>query len=53
MIAHLNEVINFSIHNQLSFMDTRVKVSNDEIDVREQNMIHAMVKIGASLTGEN
>lgn len=47
MIAHLNEVIDFSIHNQLSFMDTLVKLSNYEIDVREQNMIHTMVKVGA------
>ena len=28
-------------------MDTLVKLSNYEIDVREQNMIHAMVKVGA------
>jgi DNA replication protein DnaC len=47
MVAHLNEVIDFSIHNQMSFMDTLVKLSNYEIDVREQNMIHAMVKVGA------
>src|SRR5690554_3059920 len=47
MVAHLNEVIDFSIHNQMSFMDTLVKHSNYEIDVREQNMIHAMVKVGA------
>ncbi|WNR45114.1 IS21-like element helper ATPase IstB [Paenibacillus roseipurpureus] len=47
MVTHLNEVIDFSIHNQLSFLDTLVKLSNYEIDVREQNMIHAMVKVGA------
>ncbi len=47
MVAHLNEVVDFSIHNQLSFMDTLVKLTNYEIDVREQNMIHAMVKVGA------
>ncbi|MHA6483028.1 IS21-like element helper ATPase IstB [Paenibacillus sp. strain BS8-2] len=47
MVVHLNEVIDFSIHNQLSFLDTLVKLSNYEIDVREQNMIHAMVKVGA------
>ncbi len=47
MVMHLNEVIDFSIHNQMSFMDTLVKLSNYEIDVREQNMIHAMVKVGA------
>jgi len=36
MVAHLNEVVDFSIHNQLSFMDTLVKLTNYEIDVREQ-----------------
>jgi len=47
MVSHLNEVVDFSIHNQLSFMDTLVKLTSYEIDVREQNMIHAMVKVGA------
>lgn len=47
MVTHLNEVVDFSIHNQLSFMDTLVKLTSYEIDVREQNMIHAMVKVGA------
>lgn len=30
-------------------MDTLVKLSNYEIDVREQNMIHVMVKVGVFL----
>jgi len=47
MVGHLNEVVDFSIHNKLSFMDTFVKLTNYEIDVREHNMIHAMVKVGA------
>ena len=47
MVAHLNEVVDFSVHNQLSFMDTLVKLISYEIDVREQNMIEAMVKVGA------
>ena len=47
MVTHLNEVVDFSIHNQLSFIDTLVKLTSYEIDVREQNMIHAMVKVGA------
>lgn len=47
MVNHLNDVVDFSIHNQLSFMDTLVKLTSYEIDVREQNMIHAMVKVGA------
>ena len=36
MVMQLNEVIDISIHNQLSFLDTLVKLSNYEIDVREQ-----------------
>lgn len=47
MMMHLDEVLDFSIHNQLSFIDTLIKLTNYEIDVREQNMIHAMVKVGA------
>jgi len=47
MVIHLNDVVDFGIHNQLSFMDTLLKLTSYEIDVREQNMIHAMVKVGA------
>lgn len=47
MVMHLDEVVDFSIHNQLSFIDTLIKLTNYEIDLREQNMIHAMVKVGA------
>ena len=47
MILHLDEVIDFSVHNQLSVMDTLTKLTNYEIEVREHNMIHAMVKVGA------
>lgn len=47
MVAHLNDVIDFSIHNQLSFLDTLVKLTSYEIDVREHNMINSMVKVGA------
>lgn len=47
MTLHVNEVLDFSVHNQLSFIDTLIKLTNYEIDVREQNMIHAMVKVGA------
>ena|SRR5690625_3017241 len=47
MITHLDEVVDFSIDNQLSLIDMLVKLTNYEIDVREQNMIHAMVKVGA------
>ena len=44
MGLHLNEVIDFSIKNELSFIDTLIKLTNYEVDVREQNMIQAMVK---------
>jgi len=47
MMHHLNDVVDFSVHNQMSFIDTLVKLTNYEIDVREQTMIHAMVKVGA------
>lgn len=47
MVTHLSDVIDFSVSNQLSFMDTLIKLTNYEIEVREQNMIHAMVKVGA------
>ncbi|MCM3388243.1 IS21-like element helper ATPase IstB [Ureibacillus chungkukjangi] len=47
MTLHLNEVIDFSVNNQLSFSDTLIKLTNYEIDVREQNMTQAMVKVGA------
>lgn len=47
MVTHLDEVIDFSIKNQLSFIDTLIKLTNYEIDLKEQNMIHAMVKVGA------
>lgn len=47
MVMHLDEVIDFGISNQLSFIETLIKLTNYEIDVREQNMIHAMVKVGA------
>lgn len=47
MVTHLDEVIDFGISNQLSFIETLIKLTNYEIDVREQNMIQAMVKVGA------
>lgn len=47
MTAHVNEVVDFSIHNQLSFVEMLVKLTNYEIDVREKNMLQSMVKVGA------
>ncbi|MED2935478.1 IS21-like element IS232 family helper ATPase IstB, partial [Bacillus wiedmannii] len=49
MAQHLGDVVDFSINNELSFVETLVKLTNYEIDVREQNMIHSMVKMGAFL----
>ncbi|GIN88512.1 hypothetical protein J6TS2_48980 [Heyndrickxia sporothermodurans] len=34
MTLHLNEVIDFSVNNQMSFIDTLIKLTNYEIDVR-------------------
>lgn len=47
MTLHLDEVLDFSVHNQLSMIDTLIKLTNFEIDVREHNMTQAMVKVGA------
>lgn len=47
MINHLDEVIDFSTKNNLSFVDTLVKLTSYEIDFKETNMIRAMVKVGA------
>ena len=47
MINHLGEVVDFGIKNELTFTDTLIKLTNYEIDVKEQNMIHSMVKVGA------
>ena len=47
MINHLDEVIDFSITNDLSFIDTLIKLSDYEIAVKEKNMIESMVKVAA------
>ncbi|MBA4537818.1 ATP-binding protein [Bacillus aquiflavi] len=47
MVVHLNEVVDFGVKNQMSFIDTLIKLTNYEIDVREQNMIQSMVKVAA------
>lgn len=47
MINHLDEVIDFSIKNEMSFIDTLVKLSDYEIAVKEENMIESMVKVAA------
>lgn len=45
MIEHLGDTIDFSMSNQLSFVDTLVKLTNYEIDIREKSMINSMVKV--------
>lgn len=35
MVQHLGEVVDFSINNQLSFIETLVKLTNYEVDIRE------------------
>lgn len=47
MINHLDEVIDFSTKNSLSFVDTLVKLTSHEIDFKEANIIKSMVKVGA------
>lgn len=47
MISHLDETIDFMTNNQLSFTDTLVKLTDYEIDMKEINMVRAMVKVGA------
>lgn len=47
MSLHLNEIVDFSVKHQMSFIDTLIKLTNYEIDLREQNMTQAMVKVAA------
>ncbi|AZB44410.1 cell division protein ZapE [Bacillus sp. FJAT-42376] len=47
MGIHLDEVIDFGVRNQLSFIETLLKLTNYEIDVREKNMVQSMVKVAA------
>ena len=47
MVNHLDEIIDFTTKNNLSFVDALVKLPSYEIDFKETNMIKAMVKVGA------
>lgn len=47
MINHLDEVIDFTTKNNLSFVDALIKLTTHEIDCKEANMIKSMVKVGA------
>src|SRR5690625_1126548 len=45
MIAHLDVTIDFMNNNQLSFVDTLIKLSDYEIDMKEINMVRSMVRV--------
>lgn len=47
MVAHLDETIDFMNNNNLSFIDTLIKLTDYEIHMKEINMIKAMVKVAA------
>lgn len=47
MITHLDETIDFMNNNQLSFVETLIKLTDYEIDMKEINMIKSMVKVAA------
>ncbi|MDR8651132.1 transposase, partial [Staphylococcus aureus] len=47
IINHLDDVIDFSIKNNLSFIDTLIKLSDYEIEIKEKNLIESMVKVAA------
>ena len=47
MIAHLDETIDFMNNTQLSFVDTLIKLTDYEIDMKEINMVRPMVKVAA------
>ena len=47
MNIHLDETIDFMNRNELSFTDTLIKLTNHEIDMKEINMIKAMVRVAA------
>lgn len=47
MNEHLDETLDFITKNNLSFTEGLIKLSQYEIDFREQNMMKSMVKVGA------
>ena len=46
MNNHLDETIDFINSNNISFTEGLIKLTNYQIDLRERNMINAMVKVG-------
>lgn len=47
MIVHLDEMVDFTTRNNLSFVEGLTKLTSYEIDYKEANMIRSMVKVGA------
>lgn len=47
MHDHLDDIIDTAVSNQHSFVETLVKWTNHEIDLREKNMIRSMVRVAA------
>lgn len=47
MVTHLDETIDFTTKNQLSFTETLMKLTDYEIDMKEINMVRSMVRVGA------
>ena len=47
MSLHLDETIDFMNRNELSFTDALIKLTDYEIDMKEINMVRAMVKVAA------
>lgn len=46
MNNHLDETIDFINKNDISFTEGLIKLTNYQIDLKERNMIQAMVKVG-------
>lgn len=47
MVLHLDETIDFMNRNELSITDALIKLTDYEIDMKEINMVRAMVKVAA------
>src|SRR5690625_6794016 len=45
MLAQLDETIDFMNHNQLSCVDTLIRLTDYEIDMKEINMVKSMVRV--------
>src|SRR5699024_8984757 len=47
MDLHLDETIDFMNRNELSFIDTLIKLTGHEIDMKEINMVRSMARVAA------